>query len=68
MLQRRAEEHLLWLFVQPCTGRWNFFPDAAGICLTPCSVCGGGFGSGLAQCRTGYYKETGMADFTCLEL
>lgn len=49
-LQREAEKHLPWRFVQPCTGRWNFFPDAVGICLTPCSMCSGCFGSGLAQC------------------
>lgn len=27
-------------------GRWNFFPDAAGVCLTPRSMCSGCFGSG----------------------
>lgn len=48
------------LFVQPCTGKWNFFLDTAGVCLTPCSMCGGCFGSDLAQCRSDYCKETGM--------
>lgn len=41
----RSVVEKLWVFVQPCQGRRNFFLDA----LTPCSECGACLGNALAQ-------------------
>lgn len=61
MLHGTVERRWPGLFVQPRGGRWNFFPDAAGARLTPCSVCRGCSGNGVAQRGGEQREEAGRA-------
>lgn len=54
MLRSAVEK--LRVFVQPCRGRRNFFPDA----LTPCSERSAGLGNALAQCAVTARRQKGL--------